>query len=162
MVDRPDRSGGRLVNGSLTRRPPLALPCCSPLRPPPTQLVRMKAGQGTKSVRYEIMPTHAAGTLLVRNRHMMGRNAMTDLFRPTDASDESNSASTSSSNVGGSDQSGATGPTSTMEPEHLRITPLACVSLFEHVYLPKYGVNGKEDYVRDWIRHLDWKSIEKA
>jgi superoxide dismutase len=116
----------------------------------------MKSASGSKSFRYQIMPTHAAGTLLVRNRMMLGRNAQTDLFRSAGASDESPDNSSS-----GYSEPASSGVTSNIDLAHLTVTPLACVSLFEHVYLPKYGVNGKEDYVRDWIRHLDWRSIEK-
>jgi superoxide dismutase len=122
------------------------------------QLVKMKAGTGVKTLRYEIVPTHAAGTLLVRNRLMLGRGSQTDLFRPIGASDESPAADTSAFENSEPVSSGVEG---NIDPDHLRITPLACVSLFEHVYLPKYGVNGKEDYVRDWIRHLDWRAIER-
>jgi superoxide dismutase len=116
----------------------------------------MKSASGSKSFRYQIMPTHAAGTLLVRNRMMLGRNAQTDLFRSAGASDESTDHSSS-----GYSEPASSGVASNIDLAHLTVTPLACVSLFEHVYLPKYGVNGKEDYVRDWIRHLDWRSIEK-
>lgn len=123
----------------------------------------MKEAPGAKGIRYEIMPTHAAGTLLVRNRLMMGRGAQTDLFRPSNASDESSSSAQGV--YGESDNQtpgqGASAYRGNLDPEHLRVTPLACVSLFEHVYLPKYGVNGKEAYVRDWFKHLDWRSIER-
>ena len=133
------------------------------------QLVKMRAGQGSKTFRYEIVSTHAAGTLLVRNRLMMGRESTIDLFRPptTETSSKpTEETATSSSSTGGfsspSSNNNNASSTSNIDPDHLRVTPLACVSLFEHVYMPKYGVNGKEDYVRDWIKFLDWKSIEKA
>ena len=136
-----------------------------PLR---SQLVKMHAGQGSKKFRYEIVSTHAAGTLLVRNRLMMGRESTIDLFRPSTTETSGNPTEetpTSSTSTGGfsSPSSSNNAPSSgNIDPDHLRVTPLACVSLFEHVYMPKYGVNGKEQYVRDWIKFLDWKSIEKA
>jgi superoxide dismutase len=101
---------------------------------------------------------------------MMGRESTIDLFRPPTTETSSNTTeetTTSSSSTGGfsspsSNNNNNSSSASNIDPDHLRVTPLACVSLFEHVYMPKYGVNGKEDYVRDWIKFLDWKSIEKA
>lgn len=42
------------------------------------------------------------------------------------------------------------------------VTPLAVISLFEHAYMgtEKYGATGREEYVRDWLKHLDWEKIK--
>ncbi|KAK4692650.1 superoxide dismutase, Fe-Mn family, partial [Phenoliferia sp. Uapishka_3] len=42
------------------------------------------------------------------------------------------------------------------------ILPLACISLHPHCYLADYGVWGREEYVRNWFEHVDWKKVEAS
>lgn len=41
-----------------------------------------------------------------------------------------------------------------------RIVPLACLSLQEHAYMVDHGVWGKQEYVKAWLRAVDWEVIE--
>jgi Fe-Mn family superoxide dismutase len=113
---------------------------------------------GDKKFRYDIVPTYGAGTILVRNRLMLGRDAQKELFRPTEP-EPSNETPTSSNGKSGESET-TTEPA--IDSAHHRIHPLACVSLHEHVYMPKYGVNGKEEYVRDWLKYVDWNTIASS
>ncbi len=99
-----------------------------------------------------VLPTYGAGTLLVRHGNLSGRSSDTPLYRPLSSlsPSESDQPVQLPSSVSSSTQSEA------------KIKPLACVSLFEHVYMPsrRYGVIGREQYVRDWFRSLDWRQVE--
>jgi Fe-Mn family superoxide dismutase len=39
------------------------------------------------------------------------------------------------------------------------IHPLLCLSLHPHVYIPDYGVWGKEEYIRNFWGNVDWKLV---
>ncbi|ORY87045.1 Manganese/iron superoxide dismutase [Protomyces lactucae-debilis] len=41
----------------------------------------------------------------------------------------------------------------------LDLVPVACLSVWEHSYLADYGVAGKQAYVEQWIKTLDWKTV---
>lgn len=38
--------------------------------------------------------------------------------------------------------------------------PVLCVNTWEHVWLPDYGMFGKEDYLRRWWDHINWTVVE--
>ncbi|CCG82114.1 Superoxide dismutase [Taphrina deformans PYCC 5710] len=40
------------------------------------------------------------------------------------------------------------------------LTPVACLSLWQHSFLPDYGVAGKAQYVRQWFRTVDWEKVQ--
>lgn len=42
------------------------------------------------------------------------------------------------------------------------LTPLFCLSLHEHSWLPDYGIWGKEDYLVNFWYSLDWDKVSKA
>ena len=39
------------------------------------------------------------------------------------------------------------------------LTPLMCVSTWEHTYLHDYGVNGKRQYLERWWDSIDWNKV---
>jgi Fe-Mn family superoxide dismutase len=41
------------------------------------------------------------------------------------------------------------------------IHPLLCLSLHPHVYIPDYGIWGKEEYIRNFWRNVDWQLAYK-
>jgi Fe-Mn family superoxide dismutase len=41
-------------------------------------------------------------------------------------------------------------------PGSTRLTPLMCVSTWQHVYLHDYGVAGKREFLNNWWDVLDW------
>jgi Fe-Mn family superoxide dismutase len=41
----------------------------------------------------------------------------------------------------------------------LDLVPVACLSVWEHSYLADYGVAGKQAYVEQWFKTLDWKTV---
>lgn len=40
------------------------------------------------------------------------------------------------------------------------LTPLLCVSTWEHIYLTKYGVEGKQKYLREWWNSINWGAVD--
>lgn len=46
-----------------------------------------------------------------------------------------------------------------LAPNGIEITPLLCVNLWEHVWVPDYGVFGKRDYLEAWWNKIDWSSV---
>lgn len=40
------------------------------------------------------------------------------------------------------------------------LTPLMCVSTWEHAYLHDYGVDGKRKYLERWWDSIDWNKVE--
>lgn len=43
----------------------------------------------------------------------------------------------------------------------LSIHPLFCLSLHPHVYIPDYGVWGKEQYIQNFWKSIDWDKANK-
>ena len=43
-----------------------------------------------------------------------------------------------------------------------RILPLLGVNCWEHAYLPDYGVNGKQQYLKNWWAAVNWQRVEHA
>lgn len=41
------------------------------------------------------------------------------------------------------------------------IHPLLCLSLQPHVYLPDYGIMGKEAYIKNFWKNVDWAQAER-
>lgn len=46
-----------------------------------------------------------------------------------------------------------------LAPNGIEIVPLLCVNLWEHVWVPDYGVQGKRDYLEAWWSKINWGSI---
>lgn len=47
--------------------------------------------------------------------------------------------------------------------EHVAlITPLLCVSTWEHAWLPTWGVNGKRQYLEAWWDHINWDKLRAS
>lgn len=42
------------------------------------------------------------------------------------------------------------------------VTPLLCVNTWEHVWLTDYGVRGKEKYLNDWWKKINWDIVQEA
>lgn len=40
------------------------------------------------------------------------------------------------------------------------LTPIACLSVWQHSYLIDYGVDGKEEYVNKWFDAVDWAKVQ--
>ncbi|KAI5204757.1 manganese and iron superoxide dismutase [Aureobasidium subglaciale] len=40
------------------------------------------------------------------------------------------------------------------------ITPILCVSTWEHCYLPEYGVAGKKQYLKEWWKSINWNAVD--
>ena len=41
----------------------------------------------------------------------------------------------------------------------LQALPILCLKVWEHQYLPDYGIIGKEEYVRQWWNQIDWDEV---
>lgn len=42
------------------------------------------------------------------------------------------------------------------------LRPLLCLSVHPHCYLQDHGVWGRDEYVKRWWNHIDWKAAEQA
>jgi Fe-Mn family superoxide dismutase len=42
----------------------------------------------------------------------------------------------------------------------LRSLPIMCLKVWEHQYMPDYGITGKEAYVHNWWKHIDWDEVQ--
>lgn len=42
------------------------------------------------------------------------------------------------------------------------LRPLLCLSVHPHCYINDYGVWGREEYVRRWWQHVDWRAVEDS
>lgn len=40
------------------------------------------------------------------------------------------------------------------------VEPLLCVSTWEHVWVPQYGIRGKREYLERWWNTVDWVTVE--
>ena len=38
--------------------------------------------------------------------------------------------------------------------------PILCLKLWEHQYMPDYGILGKEAYIRAWWNRIDWDQVQ--
>ncbi|PQE27996.1 Superoxide dismutase protein [Rutstroemia sp. NJR-2017a WRK4] len=64
---------------------------------------------------------------------------------------------------------GAHGPHSATREEKLSppggtgVTPILCINMWEHVWLPDFGFfhngNGKRSYAEEWWNHIDWNVV---
>ena len=43
----------------------------------------------------------------------------------------------------------------------IEVNPLLCVSTWQHVWLPQYGIRGKRDYLERWWNRINWNDVEK-
>lgn len=41
----------------------------------------------------------------------------------------------------------------------LKALPILCLKVWEHQWLPDYGINGKESYVKNWFDRIDWDEV---
>lgn len=129
-------------------------------------LVRDQAG------RLGIVPTLGHSTLLVSKQHKRGlHNFEATLLdtRPTpeeEAEAALNSPATTYGDAGAGTQNYvpfarlASARDKTKVGQEL--TPLFCLSLHEHSWLPDYGIWGKEDYLVNFWHSLNWAEVSKA
>jgi len=40
--------------------------------------------------------------------------------------------------------------------------PILCVNVWQHAYLPDYGVQGKRKYLQNWWNRINWSVVEEA
>ena len=50
---------------------------------------------------------------------------------------------------------------SRLPPGAADVVPLLCVSTWEHVWLPQYGVGGKDSFLERWWDRIEWKIVEE-
>ncbi|KAJ9095383.1 hypothetical protein QFC19_007628 [Naganishia cerealis] len=116
------------------------------------------------------IPTYGSGTVLVRNRSQQGRDGMTPLFYPaTPASATSAASSTEqpANNAPRMDREEDEQHNFVIGSDYKPIKPLAVINLFEHAYLARHqsaegglDVWGKEQWVRDWFKMVDWAQVK--
>ncbi|KAI5453430.1 hypothetical protein NCC49_005909 [Naganishia albida] len=117
--------------------------------------------------RISTIPTYGSGTVLVRNRMQQGRDAATPLYYPT-PSTNSDASSTSSATTQrqARPQEEDDYLSNTRDSDYQPIKPLAVINLFEHAYLARKAgdagldVWGKEQWVRDWFKLVDWAQVQ--
>lgn len=117
--------------------------------------------------RISTIPTYGSGTVLVRNRMQQGRDAATPLYYPT-PSTNSDASSTSSATTQrqARPQEEDDYLSNTRDSDYQPIKPLAVINLFEHAYLARKAgdagldVWGKEQWVRDWFKLVDWAQVK--
>ncbi|TIC23369.1 manganese and iron superoxide dismutase [Wallemia mellicola] len=128
------------------------------------------------SRRLGIVSTYGAGTILVRSRQQRGlwnnfSLEKTDSGRSTiEKSGNPLSAPTHTSHVSPAPKS----PTqsrkySTLNQETRNLaetgdvlTPLLCLSVSERCYMNDFGVWGREDYIKQFWKVVDWSKVEEA
>lgn len=44
-------------------------------------------------------------------------------------------------------------------PGGTNLNPLLCLNVWQHVYMPDYGVDGKEAFVERWWDFIDWDKV---
>jgi Fe-Mn family superoxide dismutase len=98
-----------------------------------------------------------------------GRDAATPLYYPTPSTATSSSTpSTSAQRQPARPQDEDDYLSTHRDSDYQPIKPLAVISLFEHAYLARQhgqgeaplGVWGKEQWVRDWFKLVDWAQVK--
>jgi Fe-Mn family superoxide dismutase len=60
---------------------------------------------------------------------------------------------------------GAFGNSSAARPVHyqglLDAGPVLCANVWQHQWLPDYGMFGRRDYLANWWDHIDWNVVER-
>lgn len=129
-----------------------------------------------------IVPTFGAGTVLVQNRRqrgpvtLQGQAAQTlDENAAAPQSSEDGSAASSPAAAAAASSPSPAAPTPfdqlysgastimTPNPEDRvgeTLTPLLCLSGYEHAWLPDWGVWGKETYLARFWEVVDWGKVE--
>lgn len=133
----------------------------------------MRTGNASKEV--DVIPTFAAGTMLVTNRSQRGRDDLRQIFGEPDTSDPT--PEPVPENLSG-DPNSPTEVPPTISPAPLaaprRFTlgasrssdswpvPLAVLNLYDLAYLgDRYGVWGKKQYAADWWKSINWNAVVK-
>ncbi|KAK5658810.1 hypothetical protein OQA88_1622 [Cercophora sp. LCS_1] len=44
-------------------------------------------------------------------------------------------------------------------PGGINVVPILCLNVWQHVYMPDYGVDGKEAFVERWWNFVDWDKV---
>ncbi|ORY34929.1 hypothetical protein BCR39DRAFT_515659 [Naematelia encephala] len=133
---------------------------------------------GDNNADVDIVPTFAAGTLLIHNRAQRGRDELPLFATPPNSGSTTTTTTPSSSTSSSNEAETQTGTTAQVETSTSTSTssrprfrsssqsstsypaPLAVLSLFEHAYIgDKYGVWGRKEYARNWWKNLDWKKV---
>ena len=96
-----------------------------------------------------------------------GRDSATPLYYPTPASAPSSSSSETSTPPQLAQMPQEDEFNSTSESDYQPIKPLAVINMFEHAYLARkqgqdgaLDVWGKEQWVRDWFKMVDWAQVK--
>ncbi|KAL7424924.1 hypothetical protein Q5752_000611 [Cryptotrichosporon argae] len=113
---------------------------------------------------YDIVPTYAAGTLLVASRAQKGRDPTLPLY----ATPADSGAGAAAALDPASPAAAAAGTPAAPRPAAQRYTtaaspvkPLAVLNLYETAYLgDAYGVWGRRQYAKDWFARLDWAKVQ--
>ncbi|TAQ83436.1 hypothetical protein B7494_g8243 [Chlorociboria aeruginascens] len=50
-------------------------------------------------------------------------------------------------------------PRNQFAPGGIDINPVLCINVWEHVYLPDYGVGGKLEYAVNWWQTINWSEV---
>lgn len=110
---------------------------------------------------FDVVPTFAAGSLLVTQRAQRGRDGALPLFG-TPATSGADAAPVEEAAPEAAKADAATAPRYARKKATAEVTPLAVLNLFELAYLgDKYGVFAREQYARDWFKSLDWDKVAK-
>jgi len=46
-------------------------------------------------------------------------------------------------------------------PGGTNVVPVLCVNVWEHVYMPDYGIAGKQAFVEKWWNHINWEMVNE-
>lgn len=126
-----------------------------------------------------IVPTYGAGTILVQKRQQRGPPGFEQQASVTDNSNSSSSGESSSDAATAADANGPAASRQAISPSTRSdvvdaissassssnksdriLTPLLCLSVNEHAWLPDWGVCGKEEYLIRFWDAVDWKRID--
>ncbi|WOO77670.1 Putative 37S ribosomal protein S26B, mitochondrial [Vanrija pseudolonga] len=112
---------------------------------------------------FDVVPTFAAGSLLVTARAQRGRDGALPLFgTPATSGAEAEAAAPAAEASPAAAADAPAAPRYARKKATAEVTPLAVLNLFELAYLgDKYGVFAREQYARDWFKSLDWDKVAK-
>lgn len=123
----------------------------------------------------DVIPTFAAGTMLVTNRVQRGRNDMSQVYLEPETASSAESEPEPENLSGDPNSPTEVPPTVSPPPQPISRSrsaptsfgrtdpwpsPLAVLNLYDLAYVgDKYGVWGKKQYAADWWKSLNWESV---
>ncbi|WVO23248.1 uncharacterized protein IAS62_004595 [Cryptococcus decagattii] len=125
------------------------------------------ARTGDHEAQIDIIPTFGSGTLLVSGRAQRSGAVFEEPVAsspepPVATFDMTVPSPASASPVTTAPPSIASQKSNLKRGSSIYPAPLAVLNLFELAWLgDKYGVWAKRQYVRDWIKSVDWKKVEE-